>query len=82
LVSDSTAAAGPNPYLTRHGFGYSVFETTQHGVASALTMYVATGRALEVFSAEGQERSEAHADFSGGSLTASSGFSPSCDPSL
>ena len=35
-------AGGANPYLTRHGFGYSVFETTEEGVASSLCVFVAT----------------------------------------
>ncbi len=35
-------AAGPAAYTTRHGFGYSVFETASTGIASQLTMYVAT----------------------------------------
>jgi cyclic beta-1,2-glucan synthetase len=33
-----TAAA---PYLSRHGFGYSVFEVTERGISSELTTYVA-----------------------------------------
>ncbi len=35
-------ATGPQPYTTRHGFGYSVFETVQSGVASELRTFVAT----------------------------------------
>ncbi len=34
-------ATGSAPYTTRHGFGYSVFETTEGGLASELTVYVA-----------------------------------------
>jgi cellobiose phosphorylase len=34
-------ARGPTPYLIRHGFGYSVFEHTENGIASELTVYVA-----------------------------------------
>jgi cyclic beta-1,2-glucan synthetase len=34
--------AGAQPYTTRHGFGYSVFETTQAGITSELYTYVAT----------------------------------------
>jgi cellobiose phosphorylase len=34
-------ARGPTPYVVRHGFGYSVFEHTEHGIASELTVYVA-----------------------------------------
>ncbi len=32
---------GATPYVIRHGFGYSVFEHTEHGIASELTVYVA-----------------------------------------
>ena len=31
---------GPTPYVTRHGFGYSVFEHTEGGIRSALRVYV------------------------------------------
>ena len=30
------------PYTTRHGFGYSIFEVEERGIASALRTYVAT----------------------------------------
>ena len=32
---------GATPYVTRHGFGYSVFEHTEDGIASELCVYVA-----------------------------------------
>ncbi len=32
---------GQTPYVIRHGFGYSVFEHTENGIASELTVYVA-----------------------------------------
>jgi len=32
---------GAAPYVTRHGFGYSVFEHTERGIASELWVYVA-----------------------------------------
>jgi len=32
---------GSAPYVTRHGFGYSVFEHTERGIASELWVYVA-----------------------------------------
>nr|MDQ3368144.1 cyclic beta 1-2 glucan synthetase [Myxococcota bacterium] len=35
-------AAGAMPYTTRHGFGYSVFEATEAGIASELRTFVAT----------------------------------------
>jgi cyclic beta-1,2-glucan synthetase len=34
-------AGGSAPYVTRHGFGYSVFEHCEAGIASALWVYVA-----------------------------------------
>ena len=33
-------ARGAEPYVVRHGFGYSVFEHTEHGIASELWVYV------------------------------------------
>ena len=32
---------GATPYASRHGFGYSVFEHTEHGIRSELTVFVA-----------------------------------------
>ncbi|MBL9167565.1 MAG: hypothetical protein JNN07_07470 [Verrucomicrobiales bacterium] len=32
---------GQTPYVIRHGFGYTVFEHTEHGIASELWVYVA-----------------------------------------
>jgi len=34
-------APGSGAYLTRHGFGYSVFEHTESGIASSMTVFVA-----------------------------------------
>ena len=34
-------APGANPYIIRHGFGYTVFEHTENGIASELWVYVA-----------------------------------------
>ncbi len=34
-------ARGATPYIIRHGFGYSVFEHTENGIASELCVYVA-----------------------------------------
>lgn len=34
-------ARGENPYVIRHGFGYSVFEHREHGIESELWVYVA-----------------------------------------
>ena len=33
--------SGTGPYVTRHGFGYSVFEHDEEGIASELVVYVA-----------------------------------------
>ena len=33
---------GAEPYVTRHGFGYSVFEHTEDGIVTELWIYVAT----------------------------------------
>ncbi len=35
-------ARGATPYVSRHGFGYSVFEHAEDGIASELWVYVAT----------------------------------------
>ena len=38
---------GATPYVTRHGFGYSVFEHTEHGIRSELWVYVAMDAAIK-----------------------------------
>ena len=38
---------GTTPYVTRHGFGYSVFEHTEHGISSELWVYVALDAAIK-----------------------------------
>jgi len=38
---------GKTPYVTRHGFGYSVFEHTQNGIRSELWVYVALDSAIK-----------------------------------
>jgi cyclic beta-1,2-glucan glucanotransferase len=38
------------PYVTRHGFGYSVFEHTEDGIRSELTLFVALDAAVKFFS--------------------------------
>jgi cyclic beta-1,2-glucan glucanotransferase len=40
-------ARGTGPYITRHGFGYSVFEHTEDGVTSELQVYVAPDAAVK-----------------------------------
>jgi len=52
---------GTGYYVTRHGFGYSVFEHTENGIRSELTVYVAVDAAikfavLKVANASGQAR--------------------------
>ena len=54
-------APGRNAYVTRHGFGYSVFETTENEIATELTVYVAMDApikffALKVHNASGRTR--------------------------
>ncbi|HEV2095826.1 MAG TPA: protein ndvB, partial [Chthoniobacterales bacterium] len=34
-------ARGATPYVVRHGFGYTIFEHTEHGIVSEATVYVA-----------------------------------------
>jgi cyclic beta-1,2-glucan synthetase len=38
---------GTKPYVSRHGFGYSVFETTEDGIRSELWVYVALDAAVK-----------------------------------
>ena len=38
---------GKTPYVTRHGFGYSVYEHTDHGIYSELWVYVALDGAVK-----------------------------------
>jgi len=38
---------GVTPYVTRHGFGYSVFEHTERGIYSELWVYVALDAAIK-----------------------------------
>jgi cellobiose phosphorylase len=40
-------ARGATPYVTRHGFGYSVFEHVEHGIASEAWVYVAREAAVK-----------------------------------
>lgn len=39
--------SGPEPYTTRHGFGYTVFEYTQEGITSELHTFVAMDAPLK-----------------------------------
>ena len=40
---------GTSAYVTRHGFGYSVFEVRESGIVSELTMYVALDAPVKFF---------------------------------
>jgi cellobiose phosphorylase len=40
-------ARGSGDYVTRHGFGYSVFEHSENGIASALCSYVALDASIK-----------------------------------
>ena len=46
----SSPCGGAAPYVTRHGFGYSVFEHTEDGIRSELTVFVALDAAVKFFS--------------------------------
>ncbi|WP_296446570.1 GH36-type glycosyl hydrolase domain-containing protein [Rhodoferax sp. UBA5149] len=55
-------SAGSMPYLTRHGFGYSVFEHSENGIDSELTVFVAIDApvkfmVLKLCNQSGRERS-------------------------
>jgi cyclic beta-1,2-glucan synthetase len=45
----SSPCGGPAPYVTRHGFGYTVFEHTEDGIRSELTVFVAINAAIKFF---------------------------------
>ncbi|OPX93977.1 MAG: N,N'-diacetylchitobiose phosphorylase [Syntrophorhabdus sp. PtaB.Bin006] len=40
-------ARGATPYVTRHGFGYSVFEHTERGISTEVWVYVALDAAVK-----------------------------------
>ncbi len=45
----SSPSGGAGPYVTRHGFGYSVFEHTEDGIRSELTIFVALDAAIKFY---------------------------------
>lgn len=49
---------GHNAYVTRHGFGYSVFETAEDGIATELTVYAAMDAPIKFFSLKVRNSSE------------------------
>ncbi|HYT98723.1 MAG TPA: cyclic beta 1-2 glucan synthetase, partial [Casimicrobiaceae bacterium] len=46
----SSPRGGAASYITRHGFGYSVYEHTEDGIASELTVFVALDAAVKFYS--------------------------------
>ena len=51
-------APGQNAYVTRHGFGYSIFETTENGIVTELTVYVAMDAPIKFYSLKVHNASE------------------------
>ena len=51
---------GATPYVTRHGFGYSVFEHTEHGIRSELWVYTAMDAAVKFTVLKVHNESGAH----------------------
>jgi len=50
-------APGTQPYTTRHGFGYSVFETQEAGIVSELTVFVAMDAPVKIWKLKLKNRS-------------------------
>jgi cellobiose phosphorylase len=50
-------ARGARPYVTRHGFGYSVFEHTEDGIGTEVWVYVATDAAIKFTAIKVKNRS-------------------------
>ncbi len=48
---------GANQYVTRHGFGYSVFEYCEHGISTELTVYVSIDNPVKFISLRIRNRS-------------------------
>ncbi len=42
-------ARGPNTYVVRHGFGYSIFDYTEEGLTTELCVYVATDAPVKFY---------------------------------
>jgi len=47
MVPYAAAQTRETPYITRHGFGYSVFEHTERGIHSEVWVYVALDTAIK-----------------------------------
>jgi cellobiose phosphorylase len=54
----SFPCAGAGAYVTRHGFGYTVFEHLENGIHSELTVFVAIDAAVKFFSLKLTNRSD------------------------
>ncbi|HNS33041.1 MAG TPA: glucoamylase family protein, partial [bacterium] len=50
-------AGGKNPYVSRHGFGYSVFEYEEQGISSEMWTYVAIDRPVKFVSIKVRNKS-------------------------
>ena len=61
LVAHAAAGRGAEPYVTRHGFGYSVFEHIEDGIRSELTVYVAIDAPVKFSVLEDPQRLRPHA---------------------
>jgi cyclic beta-1,2-glucan synthetase len=57
-------ARGPNPYVARHGFGYSMFEYTEDGIVTELSIYVATDAPVKFARLKIGNRSGRHRELS------------------
>jgi cyclic beta-1,2-glucan synthetase len=53
----SSPRQGATPYITRHGFGYSVFEHAEDGIHSELTVFVALDEPVKFLSLKVSNRS-------------------------
>ena len=51
----SSPRGGDAPYVTRHGFGYSVFEHVEDGIRTELTVYVALDEPIKFFGTESKQ---------------------------
>ncbi len=48
-------ARGQNTYVARHGFGYSIFEYAEDGIATEFSIYVATDAPVKFVRAQDRE---------------------------
>lgn len=57
-------ARGKNPYVARHGFGYSMFEYAEDGIVTELSIYVATDAPVKFVRLKIANRSGRHRELS------------------